>query len=121
LSLAGHSTLVWATAWSPNGLQLASSSADGTIKLWNVQTGECLQTLQGHCHVVWSVAWSPDGQTLASSSSDETIRVWDVVTGECLKRLRSDRPYEGINITGVTGITDAQKVTLKALGAMDIE
>jgi WD40 repeat protein/DNA-binding SARP family transcriptional activator len=121
LSLAGHSTLVWATAWSPNGLQLVSGGADGTIKLWNVQTGECLHTLQGHRHVVWSVAWSPDGQTLASSSSDETIRVWDVVTGECLKMLRSDRPYEGINITGVTGITDAQKVTLKALGAMDVE
>jgi hypothetical protein len=36
-----------------------------------------------------------------------------------LKTLRSDRPYEGMNITGVTGITDAQKATLKALGAIE--
>jgi hypothetical protein len=36
-----------------------------------------------------------------------------------LKTLRIDRPYEGMNITGVTGLTDAQKSTLKALGAVD--
>ena len=33
--------------------------------------------------------------------------------------LRADRPYERVNITGVTGVTDAQKVVLKALGAVE--
>nr|WP_256871899.1 hypothetical protein [Nostoc sp. TCL26-01] len=56
---------------------------------------------------------------LASGSNDETIKLWDVQTGECLKTLRSDRPYEGMNITGVTGITDAQKATLRSLGAVE--
>jgi hypothetical protein len=32
---------------------------------------------------------------------------------------RSDRPYEGMNITSITGITDAQKATLKELGAVE--
>jgi WD40 repeat protein len=54
-----------------------------------------------------------------SGSWDETIKLWDVQTGECLKTLRSDRPYEGMNITGVTGITEAQISTLKALGATE--
>jgi hypothetical protein len=40
-------------------------------------------------------------------------------TGECLKTLRSDRPYERMNITGVKGLTEAQKATLKALGAVE--
>jgi hypothetical protein len=36
-----------------------------------------------------------------------------------VRTLRADRPYEGMNITGVTGITEAQKATLKALGAIE--
>jgi WD40 repeat protein len=70
-------------------------------------------------HLDWVRAIAFYNQTLVSSSKDETIRLWDVETGECLKVLRSDRPYEGMNIAGVTGLTEAQKVTLKALGAVD--
>jgi len=56
---------------------------------------------------------------LASSSDDETLRIWDVQTGECVKKLIPERPYEGMNIKGVTGLTDAQLMTLKILGAVD--
>jgi hypothetical protein len=45
--------------------------------------------------------------------------LWDVETGECLRTLRAERLYEGMNITGVTGLTEAQKATLKALGAVE--
>jgi WD40 repeat protein len=76
--------------------------------------------LQGHTNQVESVAFQLDGQALASGSYDETIKLWDVRTGECLKTLRADRPYEGTNITGVTGLSPAQKATLKALGASEV-
>lgn len=59
------------------------------------------------------------GFTLASATEDETIKLWDVLTGECLKTLRSPRPYEGMNITGVTGLTEATKASLLALGAVE--
>jgi WD40 repeat protein len=65
------------------------------------------------------VAFHPDGRTLASGSEDETIKYWDVRTGRCLKTLRADRPYERMNISGVTGVTAAQKAVLKALGAVE--
>jgi WD40 repeat protein len=64
------------------------------------------------------VAFNPDGSTLVSGSRDETIKLWDVRTGECFKTLRPDRPYERMNITGVTGLTEAQKASLRALGAV---
>ncbi len=91
------------------------------MRLWDISTGQCLKTLYGHSDRVWSVVFSPDGQILASAGQDEMIKLWDVATGECLNTLRSERPYEGMNITGVTGLTDAQKATLKALGAVASE
>ncbi|HEY9862792.1 MAG TPA: hypothetical protein V6D21_01305, partial [Candidatus Obscuribacterales bacterium] len=90
------------------------------VKLWDIATGECVKNLEGHNYPVWSVHSDRQGHFLASGSHDQGIKVWDLHTNECLKTLRADKPYNGLNITGVTGITTAQKVTLKALGAIDL-
>jgi WD40 repeat protein/transcriptional regulator with XRE-family HTH domain len=110
---------LYSVAFSPDSRTLASCSQDYTVKLWDVSTGECIRTLQGHTGRVWSVAFSPDNQTLASSGEDETIRLWDVTTGECLKTLKAEKPYDRMNIIGVTGLTTATTATLKVLGAVD--
>jgi WD40 repeat protein len=60
-----------------------------------------------------------DDNTLFSSSFDETIKLWNLATGDCLRTLRTLRPYEQMNISGVAGLTEAQKTTLKALGAVE--
>ncbi|MEH2067005.1 MAG: NB-ARC domain-containing protein [Nostoc sp.] len=117
-TLQGHNSSVYSVSFSRDGRLLASGSGDQMVKLWDVSTGRCLKTLSGHTKWVWSLAFSPDAQTLASSSQDDTIRIWDVKTGECLKILRHDRPYQGMNAIGITGITEAQKASLKALGAV---
>jgi WD40 repeat protein len=75
--------------------------------------------LHGHGNWINSVALNPDGKTIASSSEDKTIKLWNFKTGECLKTLRNPKPYEGMNITGVMGLTEAEKATLKALGAIE--
>ena len=66
-----------------------------------------------------SVAFSTDQRLLAGGTDEGTILLWELQTGQLLQTLRSDRPYERMNISSVTGITEAQKASLKALGAME--
>ena len=117
-TLQGHSKSVNLLAFSPHGKTLASGSNDQIIKLWDIRNGDCLQTFQGHDDPVSSVAFSSDGKTLASGSYDETMKIWDLQSGKCLNTI-SNQLYAGMNITGVKGLTDLQKASLKALGAVD--
>ncbi|WP_416671202.1 WD40 domain-containing protein [Egbenema bharatensis] len=117
-SWQAHQSTVWSLASFSDQKRIVSGSADGTIKLWAIETQTLQMTLAEHTNEVWTIALSSDETCLVSGSVDEQVKLWDIETGKCLKTLTGDRPYEGMNITGVTGITDAQKVTLKALGAI---
>ena len=89
--LEEHIRQVNSVAFSSDGQQLASTSDDNTVRLWDAKTGANLQTLNGHMDWVVSVAFSPDGRTLVSSSYDDTIRVWDRNNGKCLQIFKYDR------------------------------
>jgi WD40 repeat protein len=86
-----------------------------------VASGTPLDTLQGHTDRIWSIAFSPDGMILASGSHDGSIKLWDVHMGTLLHTLRSERPYERMNIAHVRGLTSTQIAALKALGAVEDE
>jgi WD40 repeat protein len=105
--------------WHSNNRYLATAAADNSVSLWDSQTGQCLKTYQGHTDGVSSIAWSTADHQLISGSRDGTLKLWELETETCLKTLRADRPYEGMNIQGATGLTEAQRLTLKALGAVD--
>ncbi len=118
-TLQGHTAWISSVALSSDGQILASGSDDQTVRLWQVSTGQCLNIFYGHTNGIRSVTLSPDDQMLGSGSEDETIKLWNIHTGECIKTLKAPRPYEGMNITGVTGLTEAQKTMLIALGAIE--
>ena len=84
---AGHTWYVFSVAFSPDGTQLASTSRDRSIILWNVATGRQVWRLAGLRFVGSSVAFSPDGMRLATISRDNSILLLDVATGQQVRRF----------------------------------
>jgi len=85
--LTGHEGAVQDVVISPDGKTALSASEDGTMRLWDLASGETLRTFTGHNAAVKSVDMSPDGKTALSASADETLRLWDLASGEILRTL----------------------------------
>jgi len=79
--LVGHTDQIYGMAWSPASGLLASASFDGTVRLWDAQRDQAVQTLNcGSTMSVISVAWSPDGRQIACGMRDGRVFLWDTMT-----------------------------------------
>ncbi len=93
LTLTDHKAGITSLAITPDGQTLASASYDKTIKLWNLKTGQLINTITGHNSWVRSIAISPDGQTIASGGgsldpkTDTNVRLWNLKTGELIRMI----------------------------------
>lgn len=117
-TLQGHTAPVYSVVFSPDGRFLASGSHDCTIAFWEVASGKCLHSWTAHANGVNSIAFEQGGAILVSGGRDNTIKLWEVPTGRLLNTLTNIRPYEEMNLTGVTGLTLYQKQSLQNLGAV---
>jgi F-box/WD-40 domain protein MET30 len=95
--LRGHTNGVMCLQFDDN--ILATGSYDSTIKIWNMDSEECIQTLRGHTSGIRAIQF--DENKLISGSLDQTLKVWNWRTGECLSTYRGHTGgVVGLNFEG---------------------
>ncbi len=87
LAFSGHTDILFAAAFSPDGRRIVTASIDGTARLWDAASGRSLQVLRGHSDKVWGAAFWPEGRRSEPFSDDKTARVWDGASGAPLQGL----------------------------------
>jgi WD40 repeat protein len=78
--LKGHESSLWSASFTPDGRRVVTASEDGTVRVWDVGSGDQLAIFQGHTGSVRVAAFNPDGSQLITASTDETARLWNVKT-----------------------------------------
>ena len=70
--------------------RVVSVSSDKTLKVWDLETGRAVATLEGHAARVTACAVTPDGRRVVSASEDHTLKVWDLEAGACVLTHRAN-------------------------------
>jgi WD40 repeat protein/nucleoside phosphorylase len=104
-TFAGHGEKVFGCTVTLDGRRVVSASEDGTLKVWDLETGEELATLEGHGAMVIGCAVTPDGRRVVSASWDNTLKVWDLETGRELATLKG----HGDSVNGCAVTPDGRR------------
>jgi WD40 repeat protein len=79
-TLRGHTGQLWSVDISPDGKQILTAAADGSVRLWAADTGAPLRTIAAHPEGELDAAWTPAG-LVVSAGSDGMVKLWDPATG----------------------------------------
>jgi WD40 repeat protein len=86
-TFVGHTEGITSICISADNRLALSASRDKSVRLWDVQSGQCLRTFEGHTSSVNSVCFSSDHTWALSGSSDHSIILWEIATGRCVRKF----------------------------------
>jgi WD40 repeat protein len=86
-----HPGIAICVAVSPDRSNALSGGSDRCLRLWDLETGECVQTLEGHDAFISAAAWRPNAHQVISASADETVRLWDLEQGRALRVMKGHK------------------------------
>jgi WD40 repeat protein len=75
---------IFAVAFSPDSKRVAAAGADRAVRVWEIETGKLLTTIEDHADWILNLDFSPDGQKIATASRDKSSKVFDLATRETL-------------------------------------
>jgi WD40 repeat protein len=83
----GHKDGVETSQFSPDGMQVVTSSRDTTARVWDVSNGECIQVLAGHNAPIRVATYSPDGCYIVTAGDDQVVHIWNGQTYQLHRKL----------------------------------
>jgi len=99
----GHSGSIKSVACSPDDKYVLSGGSDGSIILWERDSGREIRTIRGHAKEIQSVAFSADGKRIVSASLDDTAKLWDVATGREIRTFSSPKDeHDRVNSAAIS-------------------
>lgn len=87
-------------AFSPDGTRIATSQGDGSVKVWDTETGKLILARPGRAGDFIPLALTSDGARLASGGSDAIVHIWDLTTGDELRVLNANTDTAILEHTG---------------------
>lgn len=93
-------TMIWITAFSPDGNTLYGGAWTKDVRTWDLRTKQPAGNCKGHNGIVSDVKVRPgDARMLATASADGTVKLWDSATGQCLCTLTGFDGWEAITVS----------------------
>ncbi len=86
--IGGHTDWYHGAAVSPDGSRLITANRDGTARLWDIASGQCLMVFRGHTGEVVRAAFMNHADRAVTTDDDGTLRLWDCATGACILVLK---------------------------------
>ena len=84
-------------AFAPNDQLIVHGGSQGLIRIWDVASGQHVNSFKGNSTDIWSVAWHPDGTRLATGGEDRTVRIWDTATWQEVLMLEEENAVSALS------------------------
>jgi WD40 repeat protein len=98
-TLEGHKDMIWDVKISPDVKLAISAGNDGTIRIWELESGECIKILENNMGIIFSLCLGYDGKSAVAAGNNKCLYIWNIETNDCTIVPGHDATIQGIDQT----------------------